>query len=245
MGDRQSHIGGGRPSTALRLAALIAIVGLLTVGQVAPPIAGAQTDQSDTAFVVSLAEDGSADVTLRLSFDLEQKAQREALSRLRENRTDLATEYRDGLAAVAARTETETGREMAVTDASTSITTERSTGIVELSVTWEGLAAVEGDRLVIAEPFADGFHPQRTFVIEPPSGYALASASTAPTTESGDAIEWAAGSSLDGFQATFAPADAVGDGPPSQSLPGFGFPAAFAAVALVAGVSVLLARRRS
>jgi len=233
--------GSGGP----RRLVLAVLATTVVLGSLAAPAAGAQTGTDGsagghTALVVDLAEDGDATVTLRLTFDLDREEERRALERLRENRTEIASTFEEQMRAVAARTAEETGREMAVTSADVAVTTEGSTGVVELSVAWTGLASVEGDRLVVSEPFADGFEPAGRFEVEAPEGYVLAETTptAASTTETGAA--WEAGSSLDGFEAAFVPADAS----TSTSLPGFGAPAALVAVALVAGTAALLARRR-
>ena len=231
------------PGRTRRLA-LVAVAVVVLLGAIAGPAAGTQTAAEGsangaTALVVDLAEDGDATVTLRLTFDLDRDEERRALDRLRENRTTIAAAFEEQMRAIAERTAAETGREMSVASADVAVTTEGSTGVVELSVAWTGLAAVEGDRLVVSQPFADGFEPPGRFEVRAPEGYVLAETtpSAASTTETG--ATWAAGSSLDGFEAAFVPADAT-----STSLPGFGAPAALVAVALVAGTSALVARRR-
>lgn len=227
---------------------LLALVVLVVLGAVAPPAAGTQTgtersatggDAADTALVVDLAEDGDATVTLRLTFDLDREEDRQALERLRANRTAIADGFETRMRAIAERTAERTGREMAVTGADLTVTTEGSTGVVELSVEWTGLAAVEGDRLVVSQPFADGFRPPGRFEVRAPEGYVLAEATPAAASSTDATAVWSAGSSLDGFQTVFVPADAT-----STSLPGFGAPAALVAVALVAGATALLSRRR-
>jgi len=233
-----------RGSGGPRRLALAALAAFVVLGAVAAPVAGTQTATGDSAagdttLVVDLAEDGDATVTLRLTFDLDREEERRALERLRENRTAIATAFEEQMRAVAARTAEETGREMAVTSADVAATTEGSTGVVELSVAWTGLAAVEGDRLVVSEPFADGFEPAGRFEVRAPEGYVLAESTPSAATSTETTATWEAGSSLDGFEATFVPADAT-----STSLPGFGAPAALLAVAIVAGTTALLARRR-
>jgi hypothetical protein len=228
---------------------LLALVALSVLGAVALPVAGTQTatersatggDSADTALVVALAEDGDATVTLRLTFDLDREEDRLALERLRANRTEIADGFETRMRVIAERTAERTGREMAVTGADLTVTTGGSTGVVELSVGWAGLAAVEGDRLVVSQPFADGFEPAGRFVVRGPEGYVLAEATPDATNRTDASATWTAGSSLEDFQAAFVPADAT-----STTLPGFGAPAAVVAVALVAGASALGRRRRS
>lgn len=224
-----------------RRIALVSLATLVALAAVAVPAVGAPPATEDTTFVVALSEDGSATVTLELTFDLDREEERQALARLRANRTAIAAGFGEQLQAVAARTAAETGREMRVTDATVEVSTAGSTGHVALSATWTGLARVEGDRLVVSEPFADGFQPPGAFVLRGPEGYELAASVPSASTTAEAEASWQAGSSLDGFEAAFVPASSS----PSQSLPGFGFPAGIIAVALVAALSVALARRRS
>ena len=216
------------------------------VGALAAPAAGAQTATGDaaageTTFLVEVAEDGDASVTLRLTFDLDRRAEREALERLRTNRTEIVAGFRAKLEAVAARTASETGREMRIEATDARVSTEGGTGVVELSATWVGLAEVEGDRLVVSDPFADGFTPPGRFEVRGPEGYEVAASIPEAATTTDGSATYVAGTSLDGFEAAFVPADASGGGPLPQ--PGFGFPAAIVAVGLLAGVSVLAGRR--
>lgn len=225
--------------------ALGALTAIVVLGAFAGPSAGAQTAErsatEDTTFVADLAEDGDATVTLRLSFDLDREEERQALARLRENRSTIAAEFEEELAAVAARTADRTGREMRVSGSSVRVSTDGSTGVVELSATWVGLAAVEDGRLVVSEPFSEAFRPPGRFEIRGPEGFELDAAAPASETTAAPGASWPAGSSLDGLQVAFVPADSS----TSQSLPGFGFPAGIVAVGVVAAVAVIAARRRS
>ncbi|PSP95866.1 hypothetical protein BRC91_00805 [Halobacteriales archaeon QS_4_62_28] len=68
------------------------------------------------------------------------------LDRERRAGRRLAQRFQDRLANVAATTENRTGREMSVQSASAELTSEASTGIVELSAQWHGLGATTDDR---------------------------------------------------------------------------------------------------
>lgn len=232
------------PGVTRRLA-VAAIATAVVLGAVAAPAVGTGTGteaagSGETTLVVALDEDGDANVTLRLVFDLDRDAERRALQRLRENRSAIAAAFEAQMRSIAVDTAEETGREMRIASSDVQVSTGGSTGVVELTVTWVGLAAVEGDRLVVSDPFADGFEPAGRFVVRGPEGYVLADATPDATNRTDASATWAAGSSLEGFQAAFVPADAT-----STSLPGFGAPAAVVAVALVAGASALARRRRS
>lgn len=223
---------------------ILAVLTALVVGTAAAPAGAAPADSADTTFLVALRENGDARVTLRLAFDTSTEPQRRALERLKANRSDAVGEFHSGLAAVAANVEAETGRSTSVGEPAMRVTTGDSTGLVEIAVTWRGLAAVEGDRLRVAAPFDDGFRPPGRFVIRAPEGYAIAGVSPSPATESGTEAAWEAGTSLSGFEATFAPAETVGEAPP-QSTPGFGLLVGALALALLSGLLALTAGRRS
>lgn len=202
---------------------LVALLVLASVAATSVPVGAASTSAGGPAFVVAVDADGDADVTLRLPIDLRDGADSETLARVEQNGSAYAEQFRDRLARVAAETESETGRSMAVSAASVDVSTANSTAIVELSATWEGLAAVDGDHLAMAEPFASGFEPAQRFVVRPPEGYTVASATPAPDGGTDDAVAWSAGSDLDGFRAEFAPADgADGEATAAGPMPGFG-----------------------
>lgn len=220
---------------------MIALLGAATA-----PVAAAHTpaDADDTTFVVALDESGDAEATLRLVFDVSTEQDRQAIERLRANRTTVLAEFGDGMQAVAAGAQSETGRPMSVSGPTMSVTTEGEEGVVEISLTWQGLAAVDDDRLRVTAPFGEGFQTPGRFVLRGPDGYEVVSAALPATTQSGAEATWATGTRLDGFEVVFAPAGAAGDAP-SLSLPGFGVPAALLALTVVSLLSVFVARRRT
>lgn len=244
-----------------KTAASLVLIGLVLVGAVAP-VAGATQETSQESFAVDLATDGSATVTVTTTFDLTDDNESDAFAELRDDdaaRERFRTRFRDRMAGVAGDAENATGREMSVTDASIAFRTEGDTGVVEQSVTWTGLAAVDGDGLVVTEPFASGFEPDRQFRVVAPDGYDLA-ASPAPDATGDGSATWNAGTSLDGFEATASPAEAptgtatppgggtatdgdtaTDDGTTAGSGPGFG--AALAGLALLS-LSALVAREQ-
>lgn len=210
-------------------------------------VAGAQelSDHSrmeETAFVVTLAEDGSAEVSLRLSIDLNHDRKDEALEQLRENRSSLKTQFRTKLEPIVARTAEKTGRPMRITATTVAVSTNDSSGMVELSASWVGLAKVEGHRLVLREPFASRFSPPGRFVIRGPEGYSLVSSAVEPQDAGRNSAAWGSGSSLDGFRVTFKPTDGA-EATDSQPLAGFGFLPGLLSLVVVLGYS-LFARWR-
>lgn len=232
-------------STRVRIAGvLVALVAVASLAIAAAPAGATSATADGSAFVVAVDADGDAEVTLRLPVDLGAEPDRETLARIERNRSAVAEQFRERLAGVAERTESSTGRSMAVSEASVRVTAGNATTIVELTATWEGLAAVEGDRLVVTEPFASGFQPAHRFVVRPPEGYTVASVNPSPDERSDGAVVWPAGADLSGFQAAFAPesgadADATAAGP----MPGFGLGAGIVAVLAIGALGRLVVRR--
>lgn len=235
----------GRPLAAASLAVLLLVASVPLALAPAGAAQPAPELPAEPAFVVALAPDGSARTTFTVAFDLTTAGQRDAFEALRENAT--ASRARtEGFAArmraVADRAEDNAGREMRVSEPAIRFVDRGETGIIALSVTWEGLAARSGDALVLREPFASRVTFDRAFYVVAPAGYELASASPPPTDRTRTTATWAAGASIEGFEARFVPTD---DGPMagvSADAPGFGI--GVAVLALVLGTGRFLHRRR-
>lgn len=227
---------------------LVALVLLVT----APVAATAGTTQStdsasslpaEPAFVVDLDADGSARVTLVTTFNLATDSEREAFEALRANET--ARERRTDrfatrMQAIATRAENTTGREMAIRDPAIGFTTEDDTGVVTLSVTWDGLAAQEEDRLVLREPFASGFEIDRPFRVIAPEDYELVTVTPDPTTQRQNSATWNTDTEFEGFETTVAPD--TNDGTTGVGALGFGI--GIATLAMLAGTALLVLRHR-
>lgn len=227
--------------TAVGVATAFAL--LVSIG--AAPVA-AQQSPPEPALEVALHEDGSATVTLVATFDLTSASESAAFEELRNDsdaRDRFRSTFAERLRSFVASAEAETGRTMSVSDPSISLSTTDRTGVVEMSVVWNGLAAVRGDRVILTEPFASGFTPDRELRVTAPEGYALTSVSPSPdSTDEGRAI-WAAGTDLDGFRVVASPqsqSDAEKTGTTGSETPGFGIAIALAALL---GSALLLIRR--
>jgi len=213
--------------SALTLSAVLLLSALVAPGAVAAADGPATTDavaEEGSAFVVELDADGDATVTLVLSYDLADGDDEAAFEALRERPENVTANFGDRMSGIADRTAAETDREMTVSDARADVESADGTGVVRLSASWTNLAAVEGDRLVVSEPFASEFRPDRQFVVVAPDGYALADAtvpadSTTAADDAGSATAtWTAGTDLSGFSATLVPGDAA-DAATDGSLP--------------------------
>ncbi|SEQ39367.1 DUF7345 domain-containing protein [Natrinema salaciae] len=225
---------------------LVAIALLVTAPVAAATEARAATSQmsdpvpAEPAFVVELDVNGSAQVALTVTFDLTTDSERQAFQSLRANATahERRTEqFAARMRAIASGAANDTGRAMQVRGAAISFTEREDTGIVTLSVTWDGLAARTGDRLVVREPFDSEFATDRTVRITGPDGYELTTVTPEPTDRTRTAATWNGGTAFEGFEATFEPDETAADG---TSIPGFG--AGIAVLAVLVGAALLAYR---
>lgn len=229
---------------------LIGAVALLTVAAAVPAPATAQ--DPEPAFVVDLAENGDAAVSVTYAFDLEGAAERQAFRELRDNesaREALATRFGDRLRSVAANAENASGRETSVENVSIDVETDDRTGVVTLSADWRGLAATTDRGLLVTEPFASGFAPDRQFAIALPDGYEASEVTPEPASSGDGRLTWSAGADLDGFELVAGESgegdaeSATADDGQSTAADGPGFDVAVGLAAVAA--AALLARRRA
>ncbi len=234
-----------------RVVVAISLVALVGIGAVTPAAGATTAESPERSFVVDLHEEGSATVTMTATFDLASENESDAFEQLRNDqqaRERLRDRFRDRMQGVAASAANATGREMSISDATVDLRTVGSTGVVELSVSWDGLAAVEGDALVLTEPFASGFTPDREFRLSAPDGYAVTSMAPAADSSGGGTATWKAGSSLEGFSVTVEPVDTgepgttAATGTETSSGDGPGFTAGLA-VAVFLGTGYLAVRQ--
>ncbi|WP_247010423.1 DUF4897 domain-containing protein [Halorientalis litorea] len=214
------------------------VVTALLLAAVGP--VGAATQETPTEGVdIALDANGTAEVTLVLTYDLGSETERDAFRDLADDRATkerFTEQFRTRMSRVARDAANETGREMRVTDASLSTRTAENTGVVELSVTWEGLAAVTDDDVTVTEPFASGFESDRPVRVVAPDGYELTSVTPEPTARDDATATWEAGTTLSGFEVVATPTTDASSGG------GSGFGIAAAPLSLVALAA--LARRR-
>lgn len=205
--------------SGVRSVVLVVLVAVaLTVASGGTAIAGATDSQQDrstigedaAAFVVEVHEGGDATVTVRYTFDLEEDTRQSAFEELRTNETaheQFTRNFEDRLGVVATEASESTGREMSVTDATLTLETVDDTGVASLSVSWRSLAAVEGDQLVVTEPFTSGFESDRPLYVLAPSGYTIPSVTPEPDTATENLAAWPAGTDMTGFELTASPAE--------------------------------------
>lgn len=239
----------------------VGFVVLACFGAMTPAAATGTQETPEESFVVDLEADGSATVTVTTTFDLTDTNESDAFQELADDqqvRERFRTNFRDRMQLVASSATNTTGREMSITNATIDFRTVGSTGVVEQSVTWSGLAAVESDTLTLTEPFTSGFAPERTYQLAVPEGYEVTSVAPQQDSQSGHTLTWEAGTDLQGFVAVVEPTDDMGESTTAQptsematttgmstdtssgSGPGLG--AGLAGIAVLAG-TILIGRR--
>jgi len=213
---------------AVRYLAVLLALGVVLSVAVVGAAAGANTDGPVTeGVVVDLNEEGNAVVTVTVSFDLTVEDERSDFEAFVESETKQQAQldqYESRLSNVAAELESQTGREMAVRNASISTQTgsDGERGLVLLQATWEGLAADNGDQLVLGEPFDSGFTADQTVAVRPPKQHRVVSTAPDPTRE-GEQLRWSDDQSLNGFEVVIEPLDGTADGDSSDgTTPGGG-----------------------
>ena len=190
--------------SALAVSLAVLALLMLTIGAAGSAVAADHHDEP--AFVVDLDADGDATVTSVLTYDFESDTEQEAFEDLSED-DEAQSEFRDrfeerknGIAEGAAE---ETDREMSVSDAEVELYTTDDVGVVELSVRWHGLAAVDDDSVTVTEPFASGFTPDHQFVLVGPDEYEPTTVTPEASDSDDRTLIWGAGTDLDGFEVTF------------------------------------------
>lgn len=234
----------------------VAVVAILTVAFVAVsgPV-GATQSAPEPAVIIELQADGSATVSVRSTFDLTTEAERDAFRSLMDDeqaQQNARDRFLRRMQSVANDAENATGRAMSVVEASIDLrrSDNNETGIVTLSVTWEGLAAVEEKTLKVTEPFASGFSADRPVTLRVPEGYTFASVSPEPDDREEARVTWEAGTDLTGLAVELVPEETPTETQPEQTAteapgqPGFGWLVALLAVAGTAGLSAWRRRGR-
>lgn len=242
------------PPQTHRLFIVALIAGFVILAMAMPPVAAQNT--AGPAIIAAVHSSGAADVSLRSTYDLTTDAEQEAFRSLMDDeqaQQEMTDRYHARMQAVAADAEDATGREMTVTAGSIDLERSGDTGIMTLTVRWEGFAAVEDDSLIITEPFASGFTLDRPVVIVAPDGYQIASATPPPAATGSGTARWATGTDLSGFAVELAPTEstttttaAPADATPIESngQPGFGVLVALLAVLLTSGLTAFRRRNR-
>ena len=215
------------------------LAGLVMCSLAAAPVAGAQESETEPSLVVEVDESGDAMVTLTMTYDLDSDEEADAFESLEgdeEAQTDTLDRFEGNMQSVADTASDRTDRSMTVTGERVAVERQGDVGVLMMTVEWTYLAAVDGDGLVLTEPFASGYDLDRSLTVVTPDSYAVTEATPTPDDDADDTATWAAGTDLDGFEVVLS-ADgddaATGADDASESdddLPGFGVGAALAAL---------------
>lgn len=211
-------------------------VALLTTAIVAPTAAHAE-DEAD--YHVRLDESGNAIVTERMTYDLDNETEREAFEGLLTNETaqeTVADRYENRTTALAENASDATGREMSIDRVSIVVSEADDVGVVTLTTSWTGLAAVDDDRVVVTEPFASGFQPGVPTTVMAPRGYEVVAATPEPSTRTEREAIWDENATLQGFEFAAEPTDEGGLIEVQTEEDGSGFGVLVALAGLLAGV---------
>lgn len=204
------------------------------------PVFGAGATTADAATAdepmlhVALSEDGSATMSLVMSYDFADEDERNAFETLETDdqaRADLLERFRDRMQTTADAVD----RDATVTADAVDVRTADDRGVVALSVQWDGFATVEGDQLVVTEPFASGYEADHPVVITAPAESTIETTTPEPTDRTDQRVTWAAGTDFDGFEATVSLSEGSATADGSDSVPGFGSVAAGSAVLALLG----------
>lgn len=193
-----------------QVVATVAAVGLLAAALSSPVVA--QPQEPTPTLAVDLEDDGSAEVTLRLTYDLGSDSERTAFRDLQDSesqREAVVSRFRERMNRVASAMANETGRETSVSDASIDLSTanDGTTGLVDLSAEFEGFAAATDGRVTVTQPFAGDYDPDRRLVVTGPEGYEPTAVTPEPSSTDGARLEWSSDADLSGFEVTYTDPD--------------------------------------
>ncbi len=192
---------------------VLAVVALVLTATVGPAAAASGTtadlgDEYDApAFIVELHEDGSATVVLTYTFNLSDDSRQAAFEEIRDNQTDreeFRTDFETRFQNVANASAIETGRAMSVSNTTLDFRSSDTTGVVEAKLTWNGLAAVEGNNLTVTEPFASGFSLDRPVHMRGPSEYSVESVTHSAASTADGTLTYQSGTDFSGFELVVA-----------------------------------------
>lgn len=154
--------------------------------------AAAQT-AADGQFVVELDADGDAEALFTEEFDLSDSDDRELFEDVQadtERQAIAAAQFREEMQAVSDGASADTDREIGVGEVTVEMTVEGETGVVGYAFTWENLARVGDDRIVLSEPFSAYERLDRELVVQAPEGYELTSVSPPADRENDRVASW-------------------------------------------------------
>ncbi len=242
-------------SHVTRLPVLLCAVGLALV--VLTGTAAAVDEPADGQMIVELDTDGDADVIFTEEFDLSDDRQRavfEDVEADEEFRAEAASQFREGMQFVSEEANEGIDRELRVGEVTVETTTDGDIGIVGYQFRWENIARLDGDRIVLSEPFSTYDSLDRELVVFAPEGGELTSVSPEPQRQGTDVASWPGLTEFgESFEVVAVGPDVDGDPEPASdseppqfsegSEPYGGAPVALGVSALLL-VTLLVGRKR-
>ncbi|MFB6254840.1 MAG: PGF-CTERM sorting domain-containing protein [Halobacteriaceae archaeon] len=188
-----------------------------------------------SAIRFDLYSNGSARITLTLIYNLTSDAERTAFRSIQndvQTQQNVKQRFFDRMTSVATIAERTTGRSMAITNPTISLSTKGNFGIIQLSVIWKGLAATKDSKLVVTEPFRSGFQSERRVIISVPENYEITLITPNPDGRGNNTLKWTAGTNFSGFKLV---ATELNDrnGEATTAVPGFGVIVTVIALAII------------
>lgn len=233
---------------SLQFVGLFLSIALLSTLAVAPVTA--QTDQEQ--FLVELDATGDAEMSLTFAYDLASEDEQAAFEEIQGNdsaQAAIAERFENRMATVAADASAATDRNMTVGNAALDLQQSGDVGLVTISIEWSNLAAVDGDRLTVTEPFASGFEPEQPLTVVAPEGFDVTQVTPEPASSDDGTATWERGTSLETFEfVAEESAEPTGsDGGPEddaiEETPGFGVGVTLVALMTAAVGAGILHRR--
>jgi hypothetical protein len=229
-------------NSVARLALALCIVSI-AFGTFAGAAAAQDPSETTPRLIIELDTNGDANVVYTDVYNLSDSEHREVFEAIRDDpdvRDHAATQRRDGLQVISEEANADLDREIRVGDVTIELSEEGETGIVAYRFRWENLAVVEGDRIVLSEPFSTYDSLDRELIVFAPEGEELISISPQPQRQGTDVASWPGFTQFgEGFEVVStgadAPADEIGpiefDDPTSET---------YGSAPIALGVSVLL-----
>lgn len=225
---------------------IVAVISLLLGSVVVSPVAagGSGDDVAEPMVHVDVSADGDATVSLVSVYELTDDDERNAFESLEEDE-EAQQEFRDRFSDRMESVAESVGEDgaSAITDESISVRTEGEFGIVTVSVGWTGFAEVDGETLIVTEPFASNFEADRQLVIAGPEDASIESTSHEPLDEKTNQASWEAGAELDGFEMVISLEHSESDETSvgsNDAVPGFGVIPAVITITVGLGMVVFM-----
>lgn len=201
-----------------RTLALVVVLGLAVAAGAGVGAAAHDEADRDGILGIELEADGNATIYHIDSYDLDNETEREEFEEF-ENDENARQERRDeivaDLEAAAEGGSERSGRDMRIENPEVETYEQEGYGRVSVSVEWTNLGAVDGERVVVTEPFSGGYEPDVNRVaLHGPPGYRRGTTRPEPARARANSSLWNPETSdLSEFENEFVPADDdAGDG---------------------------------